>query len=107
MNSEQDTLPNLQTVLDAISNLQQETNKQFVDLRQEMNAKFNQVNSRLDEHDNRFEQMRLKMMSFDVRFDRLQATAHENLSIAYNHCADVKFFRREVSSRSKNVKIYN
>ena len=83
MNSEPDTLPNLQTVLDAINNLQQETNKQFADLRQEINARFN-------EHDNRFEQMRLEMMSFDARIDRLQAMSHENLNIAYNLRADVK-----------------
>jgi methyl-accepting chemotaxis protein len=103
MNSESETLPNLQTVLDAVNNLQQETNKQFADLRQEMNAGFNQINLRLDEHDNRFEQMRLEMMSFDARLDRLQATAHENLNIAYNLRADVKILREEVSAWSKDI----
>ena len=85
MDSEQDTLPNLQTVLDAIGNLQQE-----------MNARFSQ-------HDERFEQMRLQMMSFDARIDRLQAMSHENLNIAYNLRADVKILREEISAWSKDV----
>ena len=96
MDSEQDTLPNLQTVLDAINDLQQETNKQIADLRQEMNARFN-------DHDNRFEQMRLEMMSFDARIDRLQAMSHENLNIGYNLRADVKILREEVSAWSKDA----
>ncbi|HEV8159968.1 MAG: hypothetical protein H0X15_11410 [Acidobacteria bacterium] len=89
MDSEEDTLPNLQTVLDAINNLQQETSKQFVELRQEMNAKF--------------EDMRLEMMSFDARIDRLQAMSHESLNLAYNVRADVKILREEVSAWSKEV----
>jgi len=89
MDSEEDTLPNLQTVLDAINNLQQETSKQFVELRQEMNAKC--------------EDMRLEMMSFDARIDRLQAMSHESLNLAYNVRADVKILREEVSAWSKEV----
>ncbi len=92
MNSEQDTLPNLQTVLDAINNLQQETN-----------ARFSQVYAKLNEHDERFEQMRPELMSFDARIDRFPAMSHENLNIGYNLRADVKILREEVSARSKNV----
>lgn len=107
MNSEQDTLPNLQTVLDAISNLQQETNKQFTELRQETNKQFaelrQEMNARFNDHDERFEQMRLEMMSFDARLDRLQATAHENLNIAYNLRADGKILREEVLAWSRDV----
>jgi hypothetical protein len=78
MNSEEDTLPNLQTVLDAINSLQQE-----------MKAKF--------------EYMSLEMMSFDARIDRLQAMSHERLNVAYNVRADVKILREEVSAWSKEV----
>ncbi len=78
MSSEEDTLPNLQTVLDAINNLQQA-----------MNAKF--------------EEMRLEMMSFDARIDRLQAMSHESLNVAYNVRADVKILREEVSAWAKEV----
>lgn len=107
MNSEQDTLPNLQTILNAINNLREETSKQINDLRedtskqindlrQEMTANFNRV-------DARFEDMRLQMMSFDVRIDRLEASSHELLNIAYNTRADVKVLREEVHSWSKEV----
>ena len=96
MNSEEDTLPNLQTVLDAVKNLQQETGKQFVELRQEMSGLREQVNAK-------FENMRLEMMSFDARIDRLQAMSHESLNLAYNVRADVKILREEVSAWSKEV----
>jgi len=96
VNSEEDTLPNLQTVLDAVKNLQQETGKQFVELRQEMSGLREQVNAK-------FENMRLEMMSFDARIDRLQAMSHESLNLAYNVRADVKILREEVSAWSKEV----
>ncbi len=85
MNSVQDTLPNNQTLLTAINNLQQE-----------MNAGFGEINPR-------FEQMRLQMMSFDVRIDRLEAASHELLNIAFNTRADVKVLREEVRARAKDV----
>ena len=96
MNSEEDTLPNLQTVLDAVKNLQQETSKQFVELRQEMSGLREEVNAK-------FENMRLEMMSFDTRIDRLQAMARESLNLAYNVRADVKILREEVSAWSKEA----
>jgi hypothetical protein len=61
------------------------------------------MNARFNEHDNRFEQMRLETMSFDARIDRLQAMSHENLNIGYNLRADVKILREEVSAWSKDV----
>lgn len=85
MNSEPDTLPNNQTLLDAINGL-----------RQKMNAKFEQV-------DSRFEEMRLQMMSFDVRIDRIEALTHEVLNVAYNTRADVKVLREEVRAWAKDV----
>jgi hypothetical protein len=78
MNSEQDTLPNNQTLLAAINNLHEEINS-------------------------RFEQMRLQMMSFDVRIDRLEAASHELLNIAFNTRADVKVLREEVRAWAKDV----
>lgn len=92
MDSEENTLPNNQTILEAIKSLQTEMNEKF----DEVNRKFHQV-------DKRFEEMRLEMMSFDVRLDRLQAMAHENLNIAYGVRADVKVLREEVSVWSKEV----
>ena len=106
MNSEEDTLPNNQTILEAINNLRAEVNGKF----DEVNKKFDEVSKRFDEVDGkfhqvdkRFEDMRLEMMSFDVRLDRLQAMAHENLNIAYGVRADVKVLREEVSAWSKEI----
>jgi methyl-accepting chemotaxis protein len=97
MNSEQETLPNLQTVLDAVNNLQRETVKQFAELRQEISELRQETNEK-------FENMRLEMMSFDARIDRLQAMSHESLNLAYNVRADVKILREEVSAWSKEVR---
>lgn len=54
------------------------------------------MNSGFEKIDSRFEQMRLQMMSFDVRIDRLEAASHELLNIAFNTRADVKVLREEV-----------
>lgn len=85
MDSEEDTLPNNQVLLEAIKDLQRD----IVGLRQEMNVKF--------------EDVRLQMMSFDVRIDRLEASSHELLNIAYNTRADVKVMREEVRAWAKDV----
>ena len=85
MNSEQDAFPDNEQLLKAILNLQKE-----------MNANFNRI-------DVRFEDMRLQMMSFDVRIDRLEASSHELLNIDYNARADVKVLREEVRAWAKDV----
>ena len=72
MNSKQDTLTNDEKILKEIS-----------DLRYEMNGKFRQVDERLEE-------MRLQMVSFDVRTDRIKALIHKSLSVSYNARADWK-----------------
>lgn len=86
MNSEKDTLPNNEQLLQAI-----------LEMRQEMNARFEQFDGRLEE-------MRLQMMSFDVRIDRIEALTHEVLNVAYNARADVKVLREEVHGWSKEVR---
>jgi len=90
MNSEEDTLPNNQTILDAIGNLQSRMDAKF----DEVDKNFGEVNKRFQVIENRLEDMRLEMMSFDVRIDRLQAMSHENLNIAYGVRADIKVFAR-------------
>lgn len=94
MNSEENTLPNNQTILDAINTL-----------RADMNAKFADVDKRFQVIENRLEDMRLEMMSFDVRIDRLQAMSHEKLNIAYGVRADVKVLREEISVGQKKYLI--
>lgn len=85
MNSEQDTLPNNEQILNAINGLSGEIRN----LRTEMDA--------------RFEDMRLQMMSFDVRIDRIEALTHEVLNVAYTARADVKVLREEVRAWAKDV----
>lgn len=94
MNSEENTLPNNQTILDAINTL-----------RADMNAKFADVDKRFQVIENRLEDMRFEMMSFDVRIDRLQAMSHEKLNIAYGVRADVKVLREEISVGQKKYLI--
>lgn len=113
MNSEKDTLPNNEQILLVVNNLQLAVNNiqlAISNLQVEMNTRFEQVDSRFEQIDSRFEQidrrheeMRLQMMSFDVRIDRIEALTHEVLNVAYNARADVKVLREEVHSWAKNV----
>ncbi|HEX8736889.1 MAG TPA: hypothetical protein VF721_16265 [Pyrinomonadaceae bacterium] len=97
MNSEEETLPNNEQLLKAIKEMHLEMNTNFNDFRAEMNAKFAHV-------DERFEDMRLQMMSFDVRLDRMQALVYESLTVLHNTRADVRVLREEVTGWSKEIK---
>ncbi len=92
MNSEQDTLPNNEQLLNAINALFSEM----------QNIRMEMQNMRA-EMDARFEDNRLQMMSFDVRIDRIQALTHEVLNVSYAARADVKVLREEVSAWAKDV----
>ena len=110
MNSEPDTLPNNEQILNAINalsgginNLQTEMNN----LRNEMNSNINglriEMNYKFDQVDARFEDMRLQMMSVDVRIDRIEALTHEVLNVAFTARADVKVLREEVRAWARDV----
>lgn len=96
MDSDQETLPNNKQILKAI-----------LDLRAEMNSKIDGLHAEVTglrtEMDARFEDMRLQMMSFDVRIDRIKALTHEVLNVAFTARADVKVLREEVRSWAKDV----
>ena len=108
MNSEKDTLPNNEAILNAILEL----GNKIDSVEQRLNTKIDSVEQRLNSKidalqqdvDSRFEEMRLQMMSFDVRIDRIEALTHEVLNVAYNARADVKVLREEVHSWSKEVR---
>ena len=84
----QDTLPNMQTILDAINGLRQEmntkieeTNKKIDGLQQEMNAKFsvaeyhlNHLNQRLKVVEFEVGEIKNTNVSFDARLDRMQSS---------------------------------
>ena len=100
MNEEEQTLPDLLTILEAINKLDRKVDG----LRQEMSPKIAalevNVNAKLEE-------MRLQMMRFDVRQDRFESMVHESLSVAYNVRADVTILREEVTSLITEVRLKN
>ncbi len=122
MNEEDQTLPTLLTIANAIGDMRDEINRRFDetnqridqlrfetlhrinDLRQEMTQKITSlelsVNAKLEE-------MRLQMMRFDVRQDRFESMVHESLAVAYNVRADVTILREEVSSLITEVRLKN
>jgi archaellum component FlaC len=77
MNSEADTLPNIQTVLERIEALAVE-----------MRSGFSSVNARLDGIEHQLEQM-------DIRFDRLESEINKTRSEMLNFRADFKEFRSQ------------
>lgn len=127
---EKDTMPTMQTLLDAISGWRQESKQQFEDFKAEVNERFerSEINARerfeqftkeIDERferfeakmEARFEQTRLQLMSVEVRLERVEAQSHEVLSVAHqalsiakNVKADVIVLREEVYSWSKDVR---
>jgi hypothetical protein len=129
MNSEKETLPNNEVILQAIKELsgkvelveqnlnakidlvEQNLNAKIDLVEQNLNAKIDLVeqnlNAKIDslqnQMDARFEDNRLQMMSVDVRIDRIEALTHEVLNVAYNARADVKVLREEVYAWSKTV----
>lgn len=106
MNSEQNTLPNNQAILEAVNELKTQMNSQFEAINSQfdaVNLQFKAINSQFESVNAQFEEVRLQMMSFDVRIDRLEAMSHELLNIAFNNRADVKVLREEVRAWSKDV----
>ena len=96
MNSEQDTLPNNEQILNAINGLSGEIHN----LRTEMNYKIDGLRTEMDA---RFEYMRLQMMSFDVRIDHIEALTHKVLNVVFTARAGVKVLREGVRAWAKDV----
>ena len=68
-----------------------------------VNVMQQQMNSMQQEMNTRFEDVRLQLMSADVRLDRLESMEHKALSIAYDVRADVRVMREETNAWSKGV----
>ena len=110
-NSEKDTLPNLQTVLDAISGLRQEMNEQIADLRKEMNERFSSVEQRLTSVEQRLSNVEtdvseIKQMQFvfENEFDSLKALSHKSLELSQENRADVRIMRKEIEAWAGDVR---
>ena len=104
MDSEKDTLPNMEQLFnllniihEEVKLLRQETNDKF----EEMNGKFNGLRHEMND---KFESNRLEIMSVRVQLDRLDAQSHEILGFSYNNRADVSILREEVAAWAKDVR---
>jgi hypothetical protein len=93
---EKDTLPMLENILKAINEMRQENDARFQALEERVEKMAVNVETRLED-------VRLQIMSFDVRIDRLQASVHEALNIVHNVRADVPIMREELNVWSKEV----
>jgi hypothetical protein len=94
--NEQDTELTLRTIADML-----------IAFREETNARLQALEERVEQG---FEQVRLQMLSVDVRIDRIESTAHEALSAAHeslavakNTRADVKILTEEVRAWARDV----
>jgi hypothetical protein len=65
-----------------------------------MESRIGQLENRVEQG---FEMIRLLMLSFDVRIERIEATGYESLSVAKNARADVRVLTEEVRAWAKEV----
>ena len=86
MNSEKDTLPNNQTILDALN-----------ELRAEMSARFEQL-------DKSNEEFHLKLTNIGIQQDRIMADLGKVISIVLNNRADAKELTAKLYSQSTSVR---
>lgn len=108
---EKDTLPNLQTVLDAINSLKQDVNEQITGLRREMNEQISslkgelqEIKTRLTTIENDMREVKEMQFVFENEFDRLLAFAHKSLELSHENRADFRIMRREIEPWSDEVR---
>ena len=109
-NLEKDTLPNLETVLNAVNSMRQEVNDSINGMRQEMNMRFDNVEARLTNVEVRLsnvekdvEEIKNIQFVFENEFDRLLALSYKSLESSHENRADVRIIRKEISSWSADV----
>jgi len=95
---EKDTLPNLETVLNAINNLQLD----ITNLRSEMNERFDKVEKRLSNVETDVVQIKELQFVFENQFDRL--LSYKSLDLSHENRADVRIMRKEISAWSHDVR---
>jgi len=91
--NEQDTLPNLETILNAISGL-----------RSEMNERFDKVEGRLTNVENDMSKVKELQFVFENEIDRLLALSHKSLELSHENRADVRIMRKEIEAWSHDVR---
>lgn len=100
---ERDTLPNLQTVLDAINSLHQEVQK--IDGKLEnLRGEVQEIKTRLTTLENDMRKVKEMQFVFENEFNRLLALAHKSLELSHENRADVRIMRKEIEAWSDEVK---
>jgi len=119
--SEQDTLPNLETVLNAINNLRSEMNERFDKVDERLTAvetRLTAVETRLTAVETRLTvvETRLTVVEMDVskikelqfifenQFDRLLSLTYKSLDLSHENRADVRIMRKEIEAWSHDVR---
>ncbi|MGI8638569.1 MAG: hypothetical protein ACR2MG_01235 [Pyrinomonadaceae bacterium] len=95
----QDTLPNLETILNAINGLRQEMNMRF----DKVEMRLTNVESRLTNVENDVRQIKDMQFVFENEFDRLLALSHKALQLSHENRADVRIMRKEIEAWSADV----
>jgi septation ring formation regulator EzrA len=113
-NSEKDTLPNLQTVLDAINSLRTEMNERFSTVEQRLTnveqrltnveQRLTNVEQRLANVETDVREIKEMQFVFENEFDRLTALAHKSLQLSHENRADVRIMRKEIEAWSADVR---
>ncbi|CAN5873413.1 hypothetical protein BH20ACI4_BH20ACI4_12400 [soil metagenome] len=99
-NSEKDTLPNLQTVVDAISGLRQEMNGNF----ETVGQRLTNVEQRLTNVETDVKEIKEMQFVFENEFDRLLALSYKSLELSHENRADVRIMRKEIEAWSADVR---
>ena len=101
----QDTLPNLETIFNAIIGLRQEVNDSINGLRQEMNERFDKVEARLTVVEGDVGQIKNMVFVFENEFDRLLALNYKSLELSHENRADVRIMRKEITAWANSVSV--
>jgi hypothetical protein len=102
---EKDTLINTNKLIEIINakfeHLEAKMDVRFEGMQKQIDTRFESMQKQID---TRFEGVRLQMVSFDVRIDRVEASTHKVLEITINTRADVKVLREKINALANDVR---
>ncbi len=98
--NERDTLPNLETILNAINSLRSEMNERF----DKVEARLMNVEQRLTNVETDVSRVKELQFVFENEIDRLLALSHKSLELSHENRADVRIMRKEIEAWSHDVR---
>ena len=98
--NERDTLPNLETILNAINSLRSEMNERF----DKVEARLMNVEQRLTNVETDVSRVKELQFVFENEIDRLLALSHKSLELSHENRADVRIMRKEIQAWSYDVR---